>query len=218
MQTAVIARSLNSLPPGRLAQAKRAEVAGGERESGFILDFVRRRIRQIREAKGLSARQVASRAGLPPSSYCSIETGAYGLTLPNLLKVLRALDADVLDVWPPEWEVSPDVSGFQAGSERLHLFRLRELLQLASASAACLFFVTRGGRVEVLARLKADEVEVRRLIRQTGQGSPPGDWVVMMSENRSGRMFVALRDAQVGEVVEKLTEHYLQLWLASRCV
>ena len=65
-----------------------------------VNDFVRSNIRRIRKSNHMSMRDVASRVGIPYSSYASLETGIYNVKLDHLFRILEVLEADIYDVWP----------------------------------------------------------------------------------------------------------------------
>lgn len=69
-------------------------------ETGPVNTFVAKRIRALRQERGLDIRAVARRAGIPQGSYSCLETGRYRLNLENLFRILQVLDAPVSDVWP----------------------------------------------------------------------------------------------------------------------
>ena len=70
-----------------------------------VNDFVRSNIRRIRKSKGKSMRYVASRVGIPYSSYASLETGVYNIKLDHLFRILQVLKVEIDDVWPTSEEV-----------------------------------------------------------------------------------------------------------------
>ena len=53
------------------------------------------RIRELREAKGLSQRDLEDRTGLTHNDICRIENGNYNVSLDTLTKIATALDAEV---------------------------------------------------------------------------------------------------------------------------
>ena len=46
-----------------------------------VNDLVRDRIRRLRTSRGIGVTELAAKAGIPVSSYASLERGAYRLTL-----------------------------------------------------------------------------------------------------------------------------------------
>lgn len=71
---------------------------------------VARRIRELREASGLSVRELARRAGLPPESVSRSERAVTEITLTNLARLCAGLGIDL----PIFFEFSKGVSGTQA--------------------------------------------------------------------------------------------------------
>ena len=59
------------------------------------VDQVRKRIRQIREKKGLRASDVAERIGLSRPFYTQLESGARGMSVCQLFRIARALGVSV---------------------------------------------------------------------------------------------------------------------------
>lgn len=58
-------------------------------------DPIARALVQAREAKGMSQREVAKRAGLTQAQISKVETGAADLTVSSLTELARALDLEV---------------------------------------------------------------------------------------------------------------------------
>ena len=56
---------------------------------------IARALVQAREAKGLSQREVAKRAGLTQAQISKVETGVADLTVSSLTELARALDLEV---------------------------------------------------------------------------------------------------------------------------
>lgn len=56
---------------------------------------IARALAQAREAKGLSQREVAKRAGLTQAQISKVETGRADLTVSSLSELARALDLEV---------------------------------------------------------------------------------------------------------------------------
>ena len=67
---------------------------------------VRGKLKQLRIRKKLTLRRIASRAGIPLSSYACMERGYYRINLDSLYQILHALEADIQEVWPEKKEVS----------------------------------------------------------------------------------------------------------------
>ena len=76
-----------------------------------VNDFVRSNIRRIRKSKGKSMRYVASRVGIPYSSYASLETGVYNIKLDHLFQILQVLKVEIENVWPTSEEVDASQNG-----------------------------------------------------------------------------------------------------------
>jgi transcriptional regulator with XRE-family HTH domain len=104
---------------------------------GIINDHLRVKIRQLRRAKSVSSRDAAARAGIPPSSFSSIETGRYKITVDNLQRILIALEADIVDVWPPSMLLGWRERALRAFCE----LSLTQFLNLSRAASATLSLV-----------------------------------------------------------------------------
>jgi len=68
-----------------------------------VNDFIRQRLRRLRLSKNVGVREIAELAGMPTSSYASMEDGAYRLNLESLFRGLAALNVDITAVWPSEF-------------------------------------------------------------------------------------------------------------------
>ncbi|RPJ49524.1 MAG: XRE family transcriptional regulator [Acidobacteria bacterium] len=75
--------------------------------------YLRGRIRQIRHGRQLTVTAAAQLAGIPVSSFSSLETGGHRFTLGTLQKILAALKVAIAEVWPPFWHESAVVSDQQ---------------------------------------------------------------------------------------------------------
>jgi transcriptional regulator with XRE-family HTH domain len=58
-----------------------------------------KRLRQLREAKGLSQETLASEAGLGRAYYWRVEQGAINLTLETLVRLANALKLEISDLF-----------------------------------------------------------------------------------------------------------------------
>ena len=60
-----------------------------------------RRIRELREARGLSQEQLATRAGLHRTYVSSTERGERNVALVNIGRLAEALGVDICDLFQP---------------------------------------------------------------------------------------------------------------------
>jgi transcriptional regulator with XRE-family HTH domain len=180
------------------------------REGLVIERFVGRRIKQERERRELRQRDVAAKAGIPRSTYASIENGEYGATISRLADLLKALDLDIEDVWPAtagEGTLCLDRSG---------AFRFREVILLSGASAGVLV-LSRGKKCEVLHSLKSSEKEIGELCRSIAARGPiPLAWRLVAKRLAGCSLQLCLKDAKPRDWVSGLIDHYLTLWIADR--
>ena len=64
-----------------------------------------------RKRKGYSARDLAEIVGVSPMSVSYWERLKLVPSIQNFMKLCRALDATVDELWQPEWESMPNKSG-----------------------------------------------------------------------------------------------------------
>ncbi len=62
----------------------------------YLLKELARQLKSVREAKGLSQRELGERGGVPQSHVSKIEAGDVDLRLSSLLEIGRALDLEVM--------------------------------------------------------------------------------------------------------------------------
>ncbi len=60
-----------------------------------------RRIRALREARGFTQEQLAEEAGLDRAYYGGVERGERNVAALNLIRIAKALDVEVGDLFPP---------------------------------------------------------------------------------------------------------------------
>lgn len=80
-------------------------------------DHIIRALREARQKKGLSQRELSARAGVPQSHISKIERGAVNIQLAGLLELARALDLEIVSV--PR-KLVPAVEGIVRHSESGH--------------------------------------------------------------------------------------------------
>ncbi len=76
------------------------EMSDKVRSKGTINNYVAHRIRELRMARKITSQEMARRTGIAPGSYSCLENGWYKINLDNLFKILQALGAKVVEVWP----------------------------------------------------------------------------------------------------------------------
>jgi len=83
-----------------MSKAERAEYDRGHAEAKFAAE-VGDRVRQAREAAGLSQRELAARMGTSQAAVARLEAGGVGATLTTLQRVAAALDLQLsIDLRP----------------------------------------------------------------------------------------------------------------------
>ena len=80
----------------RLQKKKQAR----RRTQGPANNYVARKLRSIRMARGMTYQEAASRAGIPLSSYSCLERGWYKINVDQFYRMVRALGIGPEEVWP----------------------------------------------------------------------------------------------------------------------
>ena len=70
--------------------------------------LVGQRLRELREARGLSQENFSLAAGIGRSYYGGIERGLRNVAALNLIRIAQALDAEIGDLFPPTRDFKPD--------------------------------------------------------------------------------------------------------------
>lgn len=177
-----------------------------------INDMVRKKIREIRLSKRLGVSELAAKAGLPLSSYASMENGDYKINLDNLFRILGVLEADITDVWPAE-AVGVRAIGEQVYLMRLQEFRLNELISLAGAEGGALFCLE-DGRCSVLLHQHLSEFLLDRLILYLEEGRSFEEGLWWKETVRGTHFAVFLKAASCPGFLHPLVKHYLTTWCA----
>lgn len=76
-----------------------------EMERHDQLKLVGKRIRAIREGSGATQDQMAFKAGFARSYYSGVERGVRNVSTLNLIKLAKALDVEVGELFPPSNEM-----------------------------------------------------------------------------------------------------------------
>ena len=176
-----------------------------------INELVRRKIRELRKVKEMKIREIATRAGMPYSSYASMESGFYNIKLDNLFLILGALDVDIREVWPPE-TVASQVAEAKLYLQRIQQFRLGEIIFLSEAEGAALF-VVKGQKCRILLYQGLSDFLLDRLIfyLEDGLSYQHGIW---FRKNSSGKTFhFFLKGESCPDFLAKLIGKYLALWV-----
>jgi transcriptional regulator with XRE-family HTH domain len=179
---------------------------------GSINDLVRERIRRLRTARGIGVTELAVRAGIPVSSYASLESGAYRITLDNLFRILGALDVGIEDVWPIESE------GVRVTDENLYLkrvqeFRLSEIVSLSGAEG-CALFAEQDGECSVVGASHLSDTLLDRLALYLGQGQQLGGGLWFERRYRDTRFHFFLKAESCPDFVQTIIQTYLINWSA----
>lgn len=178
-----------------------------------INELVRRKIREIRISRNFAVKEVATRAGLPISSYASMENGDYKINLDNLFSILGVLEADITDVWPAE-AVGVQATGTNLYLMRMQEFRLNEVISLAGAEGGALFCLRRNRKCSVLLSQHLSDFLLDRLILYLESGEKYQDGLWWEKSHQGIRLILFLKGQSCPQFVEKLVDHYMVNWCA----
>lgn len=175
-----------------------------------INDFVRRKLRRLRLARGISGKDFAAQLGIPRSSYMSMETGAYNIKLDHVFKALAVLEADITEVWPSE----ADAAEVEAGARhrrRIQEFRLAEIASLTDGDGAALFKIS-GDRVRLLMAHNLGGFLLERLCfyLEDGLRYDGGFWFQEVSPN--SRLLLFVKCPRVPQHLRPVIKHYMVVW------
>lgn len=177
---------------------------------GVINNCVRHRMRELRRNRKMSLQDLATRAGIPPSSYACMEGGFYNISLDNLFRILGVLDADINEVWPVESSASESL-GHPFYIRKIQEFRLSEVVSLSQAEGAALFSVHRG-KCSVVLHDRMSDFLLDRLILylEEGRRYEHGLWFERKIGNQ--QFFFFIKAQECPDYVRKLVAHYLVIW------
>ena len=181
--------------------------------------FLRNQIRRIRQERRLTVTEVARLAGIPVSSYSSLETGAYNFTLSTLQKVVVALNVDIAEIWPPFWNTEAAISlDHLKEIDGINWFRMREIYLRSGAESLCLL-LDHGRTVELLGWINLSDDD-RRLLNKSfllkSVELEKNGWTLHSIPANSRRLALCLKNAVVPPYLAELIRQYLVLWQVSR--
>jgi transcriptional regulator with XRE-family HTH domain len=176
-----------------------------------VNDWIRERLRRIRNEKGFKAKEVALRAGLPSSSYSCLESGFYRITVENLFKVVAALEISILDVWPCETYCS-QVQEENAGLRRVQAFRLGEVIRLSEAEGGALFRIHEDS-VELVLHHTLSDFLLDRLVLYLENGIDYNNGCWFRIAGNGCELSLFLKANRCPPHVKRLIKDYLALWL-----
>lgn len=73
-----------------------------------MMDWIRAKIRAVRQSKGISQRQIAEEIGVDLKTYGNWETGRTDLTLSSIKRIASALHVDERVFWDPDQFNNPN--------------------------------------------------------------------------------------------------------------
>ncbi len=178
-----------------------------------VNDFVRQRLRRLRLMRNVGLRELAERAGIPTSSYASMEAGAYRLNLESLFRVLGVLEADISAVWPTESSGTRAEDSELLYLRRLQEFRLGEVIRLSGAEGGSLFEV-RGRSCRIVMYQNLSDFLLDRCLVRLENGHPPSEGLWWQQNYLDATYHFFLKAEGCPGYVEKLVQHYLVNWCA----
>jgi len=98
----------------------------GQKDGSPVNDYVRRKLRTIRQAQGMTLQEASRRTGIPASSCSALEKGVYNISIDQLFRMLQALGTPVQQVWPSG---NGEISGKGNGKQRV---RMEDVLRAVS--------------------------------------------------------------------------------------
>jgi transcriptional regulator with XRE-family HTH domain len=180
---------------------------------------LRKRIKEIRLDRHLTVTQVAHNVGMPISSYSSLETGAYHLTLESLQKILAALRVDIADVWPPFWHQGVAIAADGLNDvDRLSWFRLREIFVLSHAEAVCLVLATTDW-LKLLGSISFTDKDwhtVVGLLSARREQLEETGWRILERTGKQSRLYLCLKQPELSPFLVHLARLYLCIWDVTR--
>ncbi len=181
--------------------------------SNSINKFVCRKIKEIRISQKIGLRELAYRAGIPVSSYASVETGAYRIHLDNLFRILGILEIDITDVWPTEAIGARTCNDELLYFKRLQEFRMNEVISLSEAEGGA-FLALSDKKCRVLMRQDISDFLLDRLALyfESGQTYDQGVWWHKKIGKTTFHFF--LKVSSCPNFVSQMVSHYIINWSA----
>ena len=180
------------------------------RKKTAINDLVRKKLRQIRLAKGVRLRHAAKRARIPVSSYAQMESGYYRIHMDSLFRMLGALEVDINDVWPVD-SVGAEAIDQAVYMQRIQAFRLNEVCDWCDAEGACLFRL-RKGVSSVLLRQGLSDFLVDRIAFYLEDGLTYSSGLFLEQSYKGGQFFLFIKTEGCDNVAKKMANRYLTKW------
>ena len=175
-----------------------------------VNEFVRRRLRELRQSKRMRIKDLAQQSGIPTGSYGCMESGFYNISLDNLFRMLGVLEADIHDVWPVE-SVGSQTLDQPVYLRKIQEFRLSEIVSLSGAEGAALFCLEEE-KCKVLLYQNLSDFLIDRLhfYLEDGRSYDQGLW--FEKQHGDQRYCLFLHAKGCAPYLRQLIEHYLVVW------
>ena len=175
-----------------------------------VNEFVRRRLRELRQSKRMRIKDLALQSGIPTGSYGCLESGFYNISLDNLFRMLGVLEADIHEVWPVE-SVGAQTLDQPVYLRKIQEFRLSEIVSLSGAEGAALFCLEEQ-KCKVLLYQNLSDFLIDRLhfYLEDGRSYDQGLW--FEKQHGDQRYCLFLHAKGCAPYLRQLIEHYLIVW------
>jgi len=169
--------------------------------------LIRLRLKTIRRSRQLNMRQVASRAGIPISTYSNIETGITGsVAAAKLFQILEAMGAEASDVWP--YANLSEILQIERDRDLRHQeFRISELAQMFRARSTALLVLEEGRASILLSAGLSPETELR-VASYLELGSDPGGETYLLLAG--GKKFILMISGPGRDLGRTLVDYFLE--------
>jgi len=175
-----------------------------------VNEFVRQRLRELRNNKSIGIREITEGTGIPSSSYCCMEGGYYNISLDNLFRILGVLGADISEVWPSDNAAADTATTTPMQLRRIQEFRVSEIVNLSGAEGAALFSLN--GKCNVLLHENVSEFLLDRLCLYLEDGRSYGEGLWFKKRLGDVTYVFFLKGKSCPDYLRRLIEQYLVIW------
>lgn len=184
-----------------------------------IYVFMSKRIRQLRLEKAVSQKLAALRSGIPQSSYSSLETGAYRLSIESLYRILQALNADISEIWPSPLKFGVSKSLRATTESMRNSVALWKLLDSCLCRKACVLLEEPGRQPRGLARIGVTRRIQKLLVaRILGEVVPTqlerSNWTCLSYREGLYSIHLCMKRPRLDKRIRRRVLNSLSVWLA----